>query len=227
MEKIMGTCKHCGITIHDNIKICPVCSHSLEMDGTEQNTYPQIFEKLHKKNLSMRISLATVVVACILIIFTDYHSSAKLDWSVVGIATLIFLAHTLYAFLYQKRRLFTIISGVLFRLSILLIVIDFVLGFYNWSFDYALPGLFILENINLICFLFFDKRNRKSYVYYDIWIVLANIAILILETLNLIHIHFFVTISIQISIIVFLCLLIIGGLSARKEFARRWHLRKK
>ncbi|OJF77436.1 MAG: hypothetical protein BKP49_00120 [Treponema sp. CETP13] len=223
----MGTCKHCGITIHDNIKVCPICSHSLEMDGTEENTYPEIFEKLRKKNLSMRIAIAATLVSCILIIILDYHFSAHLDWSVVGIATLIFAAHTMYSFLYQKRRLFSIISGLLFRLAILFIIVDYVIGFYNWSLNYALPGLFILENINLICFVFLDKKNRKSYVYYDIWIVLSNILLLILEAIELIQLKFFVTISIQTSIVVFLCLLIIGGLSARKEFARRWHIRKK
>jgi len=223
----MGVCKNCGVIIHDTIKICPICSHSLENDGTETNTYPQIFEKLHRKNLAMRIALASAIATCILLLFTDYYFSTHIDWSIIGISTLFFLYHTLHEFLYLRKRLFTIVSGILFRLAILLIIIDFELGFHRWSLDYGLSILLILENINLIVFVFFDKRNQKSYVYYDIWVVLSNLSLLILQALNFIRVDFMTTISIQISVIIFLSLLIIGGLSARKEIARRWHLRKK
>ncbi|HZK20106.1 MAG TPA: DUF6320 domain-containing protein, partial [Treponemataceae bacterium] len=134
---------------------------------------------------------------------------------------------TLHDFVYLKRRLFTIISRLLFRLFLLVFLVDFVLGFNRWSLDYALPGFVILENIVLVCFVFFDKKNRKSYMYYDIWVVLCNIGLIILYALSIIRIQLVLVLSIQISLIVFFSLLIIGGLSARKEITRRWHVRKK
>lgn len=227
MENIVGICKHCSLSVRDKTKICPLCSHSLDIEGTEKKAYPKILDKLKRKNLTLRIFLASAFAFCLFMLYIDFYYSDSLDWSIVGIGILFFAYFTLHDFVYLKRRLFTIISRLLFRLFLLVFLVDFVLGFNRWSLDYALPGFVILENIVLVCFVFFDKKNRKSYMYYDIWVVLCNIGLIILYALSIIRIQLVLVLSIQISLIVFFSLLIIGGLSARKEITRRWHVRKK
>ena len=145
----MARCNQCKVEIRDNVSVCPLCGCVLD-DVTEQkNRYPNIRHKDRKIDLVTRIYLFAALLVEALLVYLNFTNFHGIYWSAITGGAFAYAYLTMrFAILhnagYKAKMIIQTIFGVL-----LLILIDWALGYSGWSFNYVLPsGIILLDVIS-------------------------------------------------------------------------------
>ena len=115
---------------------------------------------------------------------------------------------------------------VLTLMAILIVIaIDFLVGYRGWSVNYALPSAIILVDVGIIICMIVNRRNWQSYMMWQIFMILCSIVPVILIFTGIVTAQLFALIAFAFSLFLFLGTLIIGDRRARVELKRRFHVR--
>ena len=115
---------------------------------------------------------------------------------------------------------------VLTLIAILMVVaIDFVVGYRGWSVNYALPSAILLVDAGILILMCINRRNWQSYMMWQIFMILCSIVPVILIFTGIVTAQLFALIAFAFSLFLFLGTLIIGDRRARVELKRRFHVR--
>lgn len=108
---------------------------------------------------------------------------------------------------------------------LIVIAIDFLVGYRGWSVNYALPSAIILVDVGIIICMIVNRRNWQSYMMWQIFMILCSIVPVILIFTGIVTAQLFALIAFAFSLFLFLGTLIIGDRRARVELKRRFHVR--
>ena len=114
---------------------------------------------------------------------------------------------------------------VLTLIAILMVVaIDFVVGYRGWSVNYALPSAILLVDAGILILMCINRRNWQSYMMAQILAILLSLIPVGLRLGGIIKFPYLVWIAFGTSVFLFLGTLIIGDRRARTELKRRFHV---
>jgi hypothetical protein len=114
---------------------------------------------------------------------------------------------------------------VLIMLAILMfIAIDIIHGYNGWSVDYVFPAGIILVDVAILIVMGINHKNWQSYMMQQLFMILCSFVAVILCKVGVITKPLLSIIAMNISLIIFLGTLIIGGRRARVELKRRFHI---
>jgi hypothetical protein len=220
----MSKCRQCNVEILDETQSCPLCGSVLEQTGEMQNMYPDIKIKSKRFLFLSRIYLFLAVVTEIILI--NICVLTRVQSIVFIIAGLIMLYGYIvlrYAIIgtsgYRAKTL------VLTMLAILmLITIDFLHGYNGWSVNYVFPSGIILVDVGILVVMAVNHKNWQSYMMQQIFMIICSIVALILCKAGVITNPIVSIIAMNVSLIIFLGTLILGGRRARVELKRRFHI---
>ncbi len=223
----MRTCSHCKLEILDITDHCPLCNAVLEqtdIDENETGTYPDIYHKIKKLNFVFRIILFLAIVVAGVSIVINVSQQNDFWWSIIVCAGLIYTLLMLYVFVNDGigylGRIFTGFIGG----AILVILIDYIMGFHGWSVDYVLPATMILADVTLLLLMIINRRNWQSYMIVQIIMILMGIVPLVLIYFGIVKEPAVSEAAFGCSIILFLGSVILGGRTAVNELKRRFHI---
>ena len=221
----MSRCKHCNVEILDETERCPLCHSVLEKTVEVENMYPNVRTMTRRLALLSRIYLFVAILVEALLIYLNVLSDSEMFWSAIpGLAMLYGYLVLRYAILGKSGYKGKII--VLTLIAILMVVaIDFVVGYRGWSVNYALPSAILLVDAGILILMCINRRNWQSYMMWQIFMILCSVVPLVLYAVGIVTAPLLALLAFAFSAALFLGTLIIGDRRARTELRRRFHVR--
>ena len=221
----MSRCKQCNVEILDETERCPLCHSVLEKTVEVENMYPNVRTMTRRLALLSRIYLFVAILVEALLIYLNVLSDSGMFWSAIpGLAMLYGYLVLRYAILGKSGYKGKII--VLTLIAILMVVaIDFVVGYRGWSVNYALPSAILLVDAGILILMCINRRNWQSYMMWQIFMILCSFVPIILYLTGIIYVPYLALAALGTSVFLFLGTLIIGDRRARVELKRRFHIR--
>ena len=221
----MSRCKHCNVEILDETERCPLCHSVLEKTVEVENMYPNVRTMTRRLALLSRIYLFVAILVEALLIYLNVLSDSEMFWSAIpGLAMLYGYLVLRYAILGKSGYKGKII--VLTLIAILMVVaIDFVVGYRGWSVNYALPSAILLVDAGILILMCINRRNWQSYMMWQIFMILCSVVPLVLYAVGIVTAPLLALLAFAFSTALFLGTLIIGDRRARTELRRRFHVR--
>ena len=211
--------------ILDETERCPLCHSVLEKTVEVENMYPNVRMITRRLALLSRIYLFVVILVEALLIYLNVLSDSEMFWSAIpGLAMLYGYLVLRYAILgksgYKGKTI------VLTLIAILMVVaIDFVVGYRGWSVNYALPSAILLVDVGILILMCINRRNWQSYMMWQIFMILCSVVPLVLYAVGIVTAPILAVLAFAFSAALFLGTLIIGDRRARTELRRRFHVR--
>ena len=211
--------------ILDETERCPLCHSVLEKTVEVENMYPNVRTMTRRLALLSRIYLFVAILVEALLIYLNVLSDSEMFWSAIpGLAMLYGYLVLRYAILGKSGYKGKII--VLTLIAILMVVaIDFVVGYRGWSVNYALPSAILLVDAGILILMCINRRNWQSYMMWQIFMILCSFVPIILYLTGIIYVPYLALAALGTSVFLFLGTLIIGDRRARVELKRRFHIR--
>ena len=221
----MSRCKQCNVEILDETERCPLCHSVLEKTVEVENMYPNVRTMTRRLALLSRIYLFVAILVEALLIYLNVLSDSEMFWSAIpGLAMLYGYLVLRYAILGKSGYKGKII--VLTLIAILMVVaIDFVVGYRGWSVNYALPSAILLVDAGILILMCINRRNWQSYMMWQIFMILCSVVPLVLCAVGIVTAPLLALLAFAVSAALFLGTLIIGDRRARTELRRRFHVR--
>jgi hypothetical protein len=220
----MSRCSQCNIEILDETEHCPLCNSVLEPTVDLENMYPDVKIKTKRFVMISRLYLFLAVVTEIVLInvcmLTDMQSIVYMISGIVMLYGYIVLRYAIIGTSgYRAKTLVLIILAVL-----MLIAIDILHGYNGWSVNYVFPAGIILVDVGILVVMAINYKNWQSYMLQQIFMILCSAVALILCKIGIITSPILSIIAMNVSVIIFLGTLILGGRRARVELIRRFHI---
>ena len=221
----MSRCKQCNVEILDETERCPLCHSVLEKTVEVENMYPNVRTMTRRLALLSRIYLFVAMLVEAVLIYLNVLSDSEMFWSAIpGLAMLYGYLVLRYAILGKSGYKGKII--VLTLIAILMVVaIDFVVGYRGWSVNYALPSAILLVDAGILILMCINRRNWQSYMMWQIFMILCSVVPLVLYAVGIVTAPLLALLAFAFSTALFLGTLIIGDRRARTELRRRFHVR--
>ena len=221
----MSRCKQCNVEILDETERCPLCHSVLEKTVEVENMYPNVRTMTRRLALLSRIYLFVAILVEALLIYLNVLSDSEMFWSAIPWLAMLYGYLVLrYAIMGKSGYKGKII--VLTLIAILMVVaIDFVVGYRGWSVNYALPSAILLVDAGILILMCINRRNWQSYMMWQIFMILCSVVPLVLYAVGIVTAPILALLAFAFSAALFLGTLIIGDRRARTELRRRFHVR--
>lgn len=221
----MSRCNKCNIEVLDETERCPLCNCVLEQTVEVENMYPNVRLKARKMMLFGRIYLFLAILTEALLLYINYVTAPKMWWSVI--TGMIFLyGYLLIRFAILGKTGYRIKIVVLMMIMILMMVaIDFVVGYHGWSLNYVLPSGILAVDVGILLLMLINRRNWQSYMMLQIFMMVCSVVPVIFAAVGIVTAPLLSQIALAFSVFLFLGTVIIGDRRARTELRRRFHVR--
>ena len=220
----MSRCRQCKIEVLDETERCPLCGTVVEPTVEVENMYPDIRVRSRKLVFISRLYLFLAVVTEIVLVNLCMMSEVQsLVYIISGLILLFGYIVIRYAILgtsgyIAKSIVLTIIA------VIMLVAIDFSVGYNGWSVNYVFPSGILLIDVGIVVSMLINHKNWQSYLMVQIFMVLCSVVAIILSLVQIITDSMLSVIALNVSVILLLGTVIIGGRRARVELKRRFHI---
>ncbi len=220
----MSKCRQCNIEVLDETQRCPLCGSVLEPTVEVENMYPNIRLKSRKLVFISRLYLfCAIAIEIFLVNLCMLSEVQSLVYIISGLILLFGYIVIRYAILgtsgyIAKTVVLTIIA------VIMLVAIDFSVGYNGWSVNYAFPAGILLIDTGTLVLMAVNNKNWQSYLMLQIFMVLCSIVAIILNLVHIVTNPIVSIVALNVSVILLLGTIIIGGRRARVELKRRFHI---
>ena len=160
----MSKCRNCNVEISDETERCPLCGSVLEYTGEVENMYPDVRVYTRKMTMISKIYLFCALLVEVLLIYINVVTESQIAWSAItGLG--FFYGYMLIRFAILGKTGYRAKITVLTLMAILIVIaIDFLVGYRGWSVNYALPSAIILVDVGIIICMIVNRRNWQSYM---------------------------------------------------------------
>ena len=186
--------------------------------------YPDIRVKSRKLVFISRLYLFLAVVIEIVLVNVCMMSEVQsLVYIISGLILLFGYIVIRYAILgtsgYVAKTIVLTIIAV-----IMLVAVDFSVGYNGWSVNYVFPSGILLIDVGIVVSMLINHKNWQSYLMVQIFMVICSVVAIILNLVQIITDPMVSVIALNVSVILLLGTVIIGGRRARVELKRRFHI---
>lgn len=220
----MRKCNFCNVKIKDNTDHCPLCGGVLDGDEEGINTYPDVLKKEKAISLIFRLMLFIAIISVATCIGINVATGVSTAWSLIVTFAFSYVLLILYMFVKENAGYRVRVFGIVAAGIVLVIVIDYILGFTRWSVNYVFPACIILVDLTFLILMFVNHRNWQSYILILLVMILISLIPVFLYKLNIITVPYMAQISLGVCIITALGVLILGGPRVKSELYRRFHI---
>ena len=109
-------------------------------------------------------------------------------------------------------------------ISLLLIAIDYSLGFKKWSLEVSMPIIIITANLIMTLLTFISYKKYIRYVVYQLILILISMTPMLLITEHYIADSLLSRIAIWISIVNFILCVALCSKDIKAELKRKFHM---
>ena len=208
----------------DETQRCPLCGTVLEPTVEVENMYPDIRLKSRKLVFISRLYLfVSIAIEMLLVNICMLSEVQSLVYIISGLVLLFGYIVIRYAILGTSGYIAKTV--VLTSIAVIMLVaIDFSVGYNGWSVNYAFPSGILLIDAGTLILMAVNRKNWQSYLMVQIFMVLCSVVAIILSLVHIITDSMLSVVALNVSVILLLGTLIIGGRRARVELKRRFHI---
>lgn len=136
--------------------------------------YPKIVSVNKSRKITTVFVICSIVVSIILLII-NYVCNSKLNWSIVAIASIVYIW---FSTIYALDKSVNLAGYTLYQMisdSILIFIIDYVFGFRKWSLSIGIPIVIMISNITMVIITIIKNKKYVKYAFYEMLIILFSI----------------------------------------------------
>lgn len=220
----MSRCNQCQIEILDETEHCPLCHSVLQKTQEMEDSYPDIRLKTKVKVMFSNIYLFVAMAIEMILIGVCLYRGEGFFYALITGAVLFYIYTIIrYAIMGKSNHRGKMLLSVIFTV-LLLISIDYLVGFYRWSVNYVLPLAIIFMDVMILILVIVNRKHWQSYIIMELFMVLISGAVFIVYWLHIMTTPVVAIVSLYASLFLFLGTVIIGGRKARVELKRRFHI---
>lgn len=221
----MSKCKQCNLEILDETERCPLCKAVLEQTIEVENMYPNVRTIARRLMLISRIYLFCAILLEALLVYVNVAYEFQIFWSAItGLG--LFYGYMLLRYAILGKSGYRSKTIVLTLIALLILVaIDFLVGYRGWAVNYVLPSAILLIDTAILVLMIGNRRNWQSYMMSQLFMILCSTVTLIFYAVGIVTAPILAGIAFAASTALFLGTLIIGDRRARTELKRRFHIR--
>lgn len=222
----MKICKRCQIKILDETVTCPLCRSVLDDEDLVKGDfrYPTLSFNSSRYYLLNKILLFISVMIVITSVTVNYVLYNGVLWSLASIVAVLYSWTIIRHAVKNSIDLASKIIVQAISASILIIVIDVVIGFNGWSVDYVVPQVAILANIGIFILLIVSKLDWKRYVLHQMGMAFLGFVPVILSLFQVVNHPLMSYIATATSVVILVFTVIFGDKSLKSEITRRFHV---
>lgn len=185
--------------------------------------YPNIIN-IKKSDLLIKYLVSASAIVVLLCMYINSITTPQINWSFIVTVSIVYIWATV---LYSIKKNVNIAAHVLMQtvsLSILVILLDLIIGYKSWSFYIALP--IIIGCANLIMFVLTIVCRKKFFKYVPYELSLTLVSIIGIVLMAIFGKYKIIPISITASIIFITFILVISlcGRDVIEELKRFFHV---
>lgn len=220
-------CKHCKITVKNNINICPLCHEILTNDNEEfVETLPlRIKPTVNPSAVFSRIFIFTALNIIILFSVINAIWIHQYLWTILVtlllMYTYVLVKNTILSNKNVARKIFT---QTLFISAICIIIQYWIIKTpYEWCFTYAIPLVSLLSAIMLGIFTFINIQDAREFLLYFLGIAFFGFTPIIINNFINIKVIWPAVVSALASVTIVLSLLCFASKELIKEIIKKFH----
>ncbi|MCX4326029.1 MAG: DUF6320 domain-containing protein [Lachnospiraceae bacterium] len=221
----MNKCKKCGVAINDEATRCLFCGMVLSGDdGGAGNIYPDIRNKTRMLKRIINIASYFGIVLEIILAVVNYYNYYGIKWSIITGGAIFYIILTLQYTINKRnghiKKIFVQMLGAM----LLVVVIDFALGFSGWSFNMGIPLIILLLDVVILLCMVINFNNWQSYLLMQIFTLAISIIHMALYLAGLVSGPVLPWVTFGVSAVIFTSCLVIGDKKAKSELKRRFYI---
>lgn len=185
--------------------------------------YPKI-SNIKKSHVLIRSLLGASAVLGVILIVVQVLSKSRYNWALLAIAGIIY---TWTSVIYAIKKNVNIAYHVMVQMlsiSILMIAIDYIIGYKGWSFEIGIPITSIVANVTMLILTISSRRKYLKYVVYQVIIFTITILSSLFVLKADIHWNILYTISMSIAGITLFLSITLCRKNFIEELKKRFHM---
>lgn len=219
----MQYCEQCKVSVRGGDSICPLCQHRLQGEK-EEDLYPKLQTIYKKFELFFKLLIVGTISSAMICVGVNLILPQAGFWSLYAIFGLIGFWISLVNVLKRRDNLLKSIAVQAFVLTILCVILDFLMGWSNWSLDYFIPIAYSVELLSLYIIALVKRLPPEEYIIYMISALLFCIVPITLYLTGLLTVMLPSIICLVLSVITLVWLIVFEGKRLFWEFKKRFHL---
>lgn len=191
--------------------------------GKKERQYPLIGDR-KKDNITIKILLGLSLLAIFTCVLIDFLTKPPFHWSILSI---IGILYTWVTTLYSIKKNVNIASHVMLQTictSLLLVIIDYTIGYRNWSITWGIPMIVTVANVTLTCLFIVMRKKYIKYIIYHLIILVVSIIPVILLFMGKLTSTIPTVISSITTIVTLTLIICFVGKEMKTEIVRRFHI---
>ena len=108
--------------------------------------------------------------------------------------------------------------------SLLLVIIDYTIGYRNWSITWGIPMIVTVANVTLTCLFIVMRKKYIKYIIYHLIILVVSIIPVILLFMGKLTSTIPTVISSITTIVTLTLIICFVGKEMKTEIVRRFHI---
>lgn len=180
--------------------------------------------KADKSRKIIKYILIGLIFFGIMISIINQLTVPNIPFAAITNASIIYIVITV---LYALNRNINIAGHVLIQLAIiqlLMLYLDYRIGYSNWSLQIAYPILIIIANIIMLVLTIVSYKKFISYAIYELIIVVLSLIPIILIIKNMLNSNVLSIVASSISVLVFIICFILTAKDIIEDVKRKFHV---
>ena len=223
----MKYCKRCGVEVVGEREVCPLCSSVLHVDekpARQEDSFPDIAAKRKVRRKVFWICVYICVLIEALLLGLNRIFSPEVRWSLISGAAEAYELLSLSQMLSRRKGHITKLYFQAAAVFLLLLGIDYSLGFHGWSVKYGFPCVLLgFAAIILLCMII-NFANWQNYLTMQVFMGIFSLAFLIYSFRGKNGNLILACVVFGIYLTLWVMTMIIGGRKAENEIRRKFHL---
>lgn len=185
--------------------------------------YPQKLNS-RRSNLIIKLGLLISAVVAILLVIINKLTTPQIPWAAITNGGIIYVWIVLF---YSVKKRINIAGHVLLQtiiISILVVFIDYKLGFRTWSISIGIPIIVITSNITMFVLTIVSYKKFIKYAIYQLTILVFSVLPIVFITENIVQNKVLSIIAVGISLINLVLTLILCAKDIKEAVVRKLHM---
>ncbi len=185
--------------------------------------YPKL-NNVKRNNIILIISIAISIILIDVLLLINVLVDKTNHWSLLCVAGILYVYGTI---IYTKKRNINIASNVFVQcllVSLLIIAIDYFIGFSGWSLNVSIPIVVIVANSTLMILTIVSRKRYMKYAMYHVLTFLFSMIPLVLMFMGIIQNKVLTIVSSSIATFSLLLTIILCGRAMWIETKKRLHM---
>lgn len=227
MGCIMKWCNQCHLEIAESEQICPLCKTVPESNGKTEGLvplYPKIVFDVQKYHLFIRLFLFISMVTGVVLFVVNLINYHGFFWSGIVLAVILYAIITLVYSIQRNANPAAKIMVQTLAAELLVVWIDYLIGYEGWSVNYAVPGILLVAECSMLVLQIVNFMNWQSYILFQIAYVVFSTILVGLYFFHIVTDPLMTFLTLGSSLLIFAGTMIFGDRKAKNELIRRFHI---